>query len=208
MLKKLVRQEPAFTPGHLTLGEALLAAGNDEGALEAWREGYVRSDCFEFLVRISSHYLSRHNPAGAIATFRELAARSGGGQMPRFFLAQLFSRLEMVDEAWKQIMELRDEIAESPTLDYYLARTHERRAELGEACDLYRKVIKDTGGLDLIYHCNGCDATIRGYQSFCSNCRTWDTFKVIWTEPETPTEWDEEAGSPAWLGGTAFLEPA
>ena len=128
--------------------------------------------------------------------------------MPRFFLGRLFSRLEMIEEAWDQFVELRGRLAHSPTLDYYLGKVHERRGELPEACQLYRNVIQSTGALDVVYRCTGCGAQIIDWQAYCPECRAWDTFRTEWSESSQPPDLGFREPRPVWERSAPSAEPS
>lgn len=197
-LKKILRAEPDFTPAYVSLGNAAERLDRDDEAVSWFREGFARTGSPVFLTRIEEHHLSRQDPAGAIAAFRDLVGKRRSDVLPRFFLGRLFSRLEMNDEAWEVFTDLQAELPESPTLAYYVARVHERRGEYEEACRLYRKVVQATEGLRMWYRCTGCGEEVAGWQAFCPRCRAWDTYRVEWMEPTTPRELDVGEVRPVW----------
>jgi len=203
-LKKLVRAAPEFAPAYVALGEAARLLERDDEALSWFQEGFSKTGSPVFLMCIEDHFLARQHPAGAIAAFRDLAGRRKSDVLPRFFLGRLFSRLEMNDEAWEVFTELQNELPESPTLTYYIARVHERRGDHEEACRLYRRVVQDTQGLRMWFRCGGCGEEAAAWQAYCFKCRAWDTFHVEWMEPTTPGELDVAKAEPVW----GAVEPA
>ena len=110
----LLAQAPDFLPARILRGEALLAGGDEPGAMAAWRSSFLESGRPVFLQRIEDHFIERENPLRAIETLHELIAEAQNDLLPRFFLGRLYYRLEMHDEAFKTLKGLEDRVRSSP----------------------------------------------------------------------------------------------
>lgn len=197
-LKKILKDEPAFTPAYVALSEAARKQDRFDEGVKWLREGFAETGSPVFLARLEEQFLSRQDPAAAISTFRDLAESRRSDVLPRFFLGRLFTRLEMIEDAADVFSELRGELPDSPTVSYYVARIQEKRGEHAEACELYRSVIQATEGLRMWYRCTGCGTEVMGWQARCDECRAWDTFLVEWMEPTSPSELDVGEVRPVW----------
>jgi lipopolysaccharide biosynthesis regulator YciM len=184
-LRKLTRSDPSFVPAHLKLGEILKRQGQGQGAVQVWATGFEQTGSPVFLTTVEEHFLGAEDPEGAIEALREAVTRSRKDFLPRFFLAKLYMRLEMIDEAHREFRTLAGRATASPTLHAYLGFVLERRGEYRESAAEYRQVIKDLDYLNLQYHCQVCDERYAAWVERCTVCGEWNQIALDFGEDPT-----------------------
>jgi lipopolysaccharide biosynthesis regulator YciM len=187
VLRRLLKDDDQFIPAHLELGEALLAAGQEAEAVEAWYLGFETTGSPIFLNALEEHYLQREQPLAAIEALKRCVAQARKDTLPRFYLGKLYFRLEMLDDAMSSLMPLDGVATYAPTLHYLLGRIHERRGNYGEAAREYRKVIKEMDLVQLEYRCRACGEATMEWTHRCHSCGEWNTVEVNFRE-EIPLE--------------------
>ena len=181
-LRKLARAAPDFVPAQFRLGEILAERGLDDDAVQVWFQGFRQTGAPAFLSRLEEHYLDSEDPEGAIRVLQNAVAESGHDFLPRFFLAKLYLRLEMIDEAWRELQLLSDRATGSPVLHAHLGYVHERRREFQAASEAYRRVIQDQDYLQLQYRCQSCQHATPKWHDRCERCDAWNTIVLDFGE--------------------------
>jgi tetratricopeptide (TPR) repeat protein len=173
------------------LGETALLQGSAAGALAEWRRGYGVTGSPVFLQRIEDHFIERARPAEAIQTLHELISGADNDLLPRYYLGRLYYRLEMLDEALRQLSSIADRVAVSPTFHLLLARIHERRGQLDGAARSYLAAIKQAGLAATEYLCDACGSGFGAWSDRCEACGSWGSLEL---------DFEEERLTPADLG--------
>ncbi|HZI94519.1 MAG TPA: tetratricopeptide repeat protein [Patescibacteria group bacterium] len=181
-LRRLTRSDPAFVPAHLKLGEILKRQGQVEPAVQVWAAGFEQTGSPVFLNAIEEHFLAEEDPESAIEAIQAAVARSRKDFLPRFFLAKLYMRLEMIDAALREFSALSSRATTSPTLHAYLGAALERRGEYRESAAEYRQVIKDLEYLKLQYRCQVCDERYAAWADRCAICGEWNQIALDFGE--------------------------
>ena len=193
-LRKIARSAPEFAPAHLKLGELLAAQGQGDQAVEVWASGFDRTGAPVFLKTLEDHFLGEEDPEGAIAVIKDAAARAKKDFLPRFFLARLYLRLEMIDEAHRELESLRDRSRSTSTLHAYLGFARERRGDHRQAAEAYRKVIDELECLKLLYRCLICDETYSHWVDRCKLCGEWNQVALDFGEDPSSEDLAASAG--------------
>jgi tetratricopeptide (TPR) repeat protein len=175
---KVLKLAPAFVPALLRLGEAQREEGEVEAALETWHQAYRTTGSPIFLTAMENHFLEEEDPQVAIDTFRRLSAEAPRQVMPRFFLGKLFLRLEMIDEAHREFERLRERVAYSPALHYFLGKALARRREFAGAAAEFEQALDQLDLLRQQYGCSVCSARYRQWIDRCENCGEWSSVEI------------------------------
>jgi lipopolysaccharide biosynthesis regulator YciM len=182
ILKRLVRTEPAFVPAHLRLGKALAATGQGEDAVGAWEAGYKATAHPIFLSSIEDHYLKEEKPGKAIEALKSALLKSKNEIVPRFFLGKLYYRLEMLDDALREFVRMKSQVAYFPALHYHLAKILERQGSHHEALRELETVLLQTESLKVVYVCGTCARKYSAWVEYCERCGEWNSVVVDFRE--------------------------
>jgi len=190
-LRKIARSAPAFVPAQMKLGEILAGQGLDEDAVKVWSSGFKQTSSPAFLARIEEQFLAAEDPEGAISVLQEAASTAQRDFLPRFLLAKLYLRLEMIDEALRELRALVDRAGRmdrskgSPILHAHLGYAYERRHEFQAAAEAYRHVIHDQDHLVLSYRCQSCQRIYPRWVDRCEGCGEWNRVTLDFREDAT-----------------------
>lgn len=187
----LLEKTPDFLPARILRGEALLAKGDEDQAVEVWRQSFLETGRPVFLQRIEDHFIEGEDPLRAIETLQALIAEADNDLLPRFFLGRLYYRLEMHDEAHRVLSALAGRVRNSPTYHYLVGRIQERRGEKEKALEAYRTALLQSGIRRAEYVCGGCGARRPDWADRCDECGAWSSFEL---------DFEEEQLSPEALG--------
>lgn len=199
MLRKLVRSDPQFVPAHVRLGEALIAIRQGSAGVEAWARGFEATGSPVFLTFMEEHFLGNSEPEQAIEALRMAVTRSRSDFLPRLFLARLYLRLEMIEEAHEEFRALKDRAASSPTMHAYLAAIHERRGDHRMAAAEYREALRILDLPHLFYKCAVCGARYPDWEDRCGTCLEWNQIVLEFSEDRSLDEMSASTG-PIYLG--------
>lgn len=188
LFRGLLAHEPRFIPARIMLGEAELLEDREMEAIDAWRAGYQETGSPVFLQRIEDYFIEQEEPMRAIETLRALIATAGNDLLPRFYLGRLYYRLEMLEEAIKQLAGIEDRIKSSPTYHFLLGRIHHRRGDFAKAVESFGACLRqlDIGGAE--YLCRVCRERYADWRDSCSRCGSWNSVDLNFEEERLSAE--------------------
>lgn len=198
-LRKIVRSNPEFVPGHVRLGSVLIEMGQAGAGVEAWARGFEATGSPVFLSCMEDHFLGNSEPERAIEALRTAVTRSRSDFLPRLFLARLYLRLEMIDEAHREFRALKDRVSSSPSMHVFLASIHERRGDPREAVAEYREALKLLDLPRLFYRCGVCGTRYPEWCDRCEVCMEWSQVALDFGEDATLEEMGSSPG-PLYTG--------
>lgn len=182
LARKVLKKHPRFVPAWLALARAHAFAGDEAAAVDAWVEGFEKTNEAAILVEAEDYFQeSRHEgdpidrANAALRTFKRLAACSGSRPVAIAFLGKLQLRHRMLDEAAAAFESVRERFPENPTFAYYSARIAEQLGRPEDAARLYRTIIKNHGVLREIFECRACGRRHDAYFDRCAQCQRWGT---------------------------------
>lgn len=191
--RKVLKLAPNFVPALVRLGEAQLDEGETEAALQTWDQGFRATGSPVFLTAMENYFLEQEDPQVAIDTFRRMSAASPHELMPRFFLGKLYLRLEMIDEAHREFQRIRERVAYSPALHYFLGKALARRTDYAGAAAEFEKALDQMDLLRQQYACSVCSARYRQWLDRCETCGEWNSVEIELREDRSL----EEQGFPS-----------
>ena len=186
--RRLLGHEPRFIPARIMLGEAELLSGHEETAVAAWREGYLETGSPVFLHRIEDYFIEEQEPVAAIENLRALIAAADNDLLPRFYLGRLYYRLEMPEEALKQLAAVEERIKTSPTFHYLVGRIHERRGDLARANEAFQACLRQLEAGVAEYTCRICRTRTPDWRDYCSRCGSWNSVELDLEEEKLSAE--------------------
>ncbi len=200
IFRELLEQEPLFVPAGIMLGEAELMTGNEEAALDDWRQGFKRTGSPVFLQRIEDYHIEAEAPAQAIETLRSLIAHTDNDVLLRFFLGRLYYRLEMHDEALKALEGIGERLDDSPTYHFLLGRIRQRRSDQLGALARYLTCLKRLGVSSINFSCQVCGTRYSEWNDRCVTCGSWNAVDLDVREDQLEPEELGVVNLPVWGG--------
>ena len=179
LFQEVIRDDPAFVPGCLGLGEALQKLGKRREAVQVWAEGLQRTAALPLLRRLEQNEWEAGHPGEMIQLALGALARVPDDATLTFFLGQVYLDLSMLDEATEQFERLAALAPEIGTFHAYLGSLLERRGKLTEALVEYRQALKTRGVFDLPHRCGECGNPFPGWVDRCDRCGRWNSIQPV-----------------------------
>ena len=180
LARKLLKKHPRFVPAWIALGRAHALSGDEPAAVDAWVEGYEKTNEAAILVEAEDWFQEgRHEgdpierAHAALRAFKRFAACSGSRPVAVAYLGKLHVRHRMLDDAATAFESVRERFPENPTFAYYSARIAEQLGRPEEAARLYRGIIKSLAVLRETFECRACGARGERYFDRCEQCGRW-----------------------------------
>jgi tetratricopeptide (TPR) repeat protein len=170
-----LRARPDFVPATLLLGDAHLKAGDTREALRVWERGLEAEPAAPLLARIEQLYRAEGRPARMISLYQDAAARRPDDLSVAFGLGRVYFELAMLDEAAEQFEKLEVRAPELPSIHAHLGAIFERRGQMREAVDEYRRALRFPGAVEWPHRCEACGITQPSWFDRCGTCRRWNT---------------------------------
>lgn len=174
-LKEVLKNEDAFLPGHVLLGDVLDRQGNTANAAKVWEKALSKFQNPEALIlRLEDLCIRESAPERILERYnREILTHPNGMNM-RLLLARLYLRLEMVDNAIEELERLQNEGEDGFYHSVLLGEAYLRRKQGGRAAHLFHRAL----GLDREYTPHfkcPCGADTVAWSARCESCGQWDT---------------------------------
>lgn len=170
-----LRARPDFVPAALALGDLHLKAGDTREAQRVWERALEAEPAPPLLSRLEQLHRAGGRPGRMISLYRDAATRHPEDLAIAFGLGRVYFELAMLDEAAEQFQKLEVRAPDLYSIHAYLGAIFERRGQVREAFEEYRRALRFPGGLEWLHHCGACGATQPSWFDRCSACRRWNT---------------------------------
>jgi len=157
------------------LSDAQLKAGDGREALRTWERALEAQPALPLLGRIEQLHRAEGRPTRMISLYKEAAARHPDNLAVAFGLGRVYFELAMLDEAAEQFEKMEVRAQELPSIHAYLGAIFERRGQLREALEEYRRALRFTESFDWPHRCVSCGAAHPRWVDRCPSCRCWNT---------------------------------
>jgi len=173
--REALRTRPDFLPATLVLGDAYLKMGDTREALRIWERALVGQPAPPLLSRLEHLYRADGRPARMISLYEEAAARHPEDRAIAFGLGRVYFGLAMLDEAAEQFEKLEVREPDLAAIHAYLGAIFERRGQVAEALEEYRRALGFPQTIEWPHHCSACRAVEPSWFDRCPACRAWNT---------------------------------
>lgn len=173
-LKSIIKTDSDFVAAYIALADAYLEENKIGDAREILVKGYETTFSLVFLVKLEDIFLSMGEP-GKIIDFY-LKAVEGDRTDPKiqFFLAKLYYRLEMIDDALQTLNNLDASAFDSTDIHVLLGNIYERRAQHDLAAEEFKKALKVEKPFVIPFCCSKCSYTSKEWVGRCPECKNWN----------------------------------
>ena len=182
MLKMLVKDNREFICAWVLLGDTLRKLEEEDRALDAYKEGFEATMAGILLHRIEDVHLQRERPEDALAAVNQMRFRVSRDIIPRFFLGRLYYRLEMLEEAYQFLSNLKPQASRSAVLHYILGSIEDRLGKSGDAASSYRRAAVENPAIVHEYWCFSCHTPQKTWQDRCPQCKAWNSVEINFKE--------------------------
>jgi lipopolysaccharide biosynthesis regulator YciM len=172
-----LRADRDFLPATLALGDAWEAAGDHREALRVWERAAESRPVLPLLARLERVYRRDGRPGRMIALYRTAAGRVPDDLALAAALGRVYFELEMLDEAAEQFEKLEVRAPDLPVVHAFLGAVFERRGDVRDAFDEYRRALRLSHGFDWPHRCQACEAASPTWRDRCPQCHRWNTLR-------------------------------
>jgi lipopolysaccharide biosynthesis regulator YciM len=173
--KEALRIQADFVPAALLLGDGQLKGGDPREALRTWERALEAQPALPLLARIEQLHRAEGRPTRMISLYEAAAARQPDKLAVAFGLGRVYFELAMLDEAAEQFEKMEVRAKELPVIHAYLGAIFERRGQVREALEEYRRALRFTESFDWPHRCAACGAALPHWVDRCPSCRRWNT---------------------------------
>jgi lipopolysaccharide biosynthesis regulator YciM len=176
--KEALRIRADFLPAALLLGDAQLQAGDSREALRTWERALETEPAVPVLERIAHLHRAAGRPARIVELYQEMAARHPENLAVAFGLSRVYFELAMLDEATEQLEKIEVRTPDLPAVHAYLGATFERRGQLHQALDEYRRAVGFPRAFEWPHRCAACGMEQAAWFDRCPSCKRWNTSRA------------------------------
>ena len=173
--KDILGEDHSFEPAHLGLAEVLLARDESEGAADYLEKTYESTRSRIILARLEDLLIRLGDPMRIIRLTEDAAKREPDNPEARFFLGKLYYRLEMVDDALRELGGMEESF---PEVHMLLGELYLRRQQCEKAAGQFKKTLELKKALRVPYRCQACGHKESDWSGRCPNCGGWATFRL------------------------------
>jgi lipopolysaccharide biosynthesis regulator YciM len=173
--KGILKENDQFIPAHLSMSEVMSAQDNTDGAVEYLEKAYETTRSQMILVRLEELLIDLGDPLRLIRIYQHRLSQEQDNTELRFFLAKLFFRLEMVDDAFRELETLDDTFPEVPLL---LGELYMRRQQCEKAVVQFKKTMKLSKALRIPFKCSACGNAHNSWSGRCPSCGSWNSLNL------------------------------
>lgn len=163
-----------FVPTHLAMAEVLYSQGKVPEAIDYLEGVFKRTGSLLLLARLEEILLERSSPSRLIEIYRDALERWPENEILKFFMAKLYFRLEMLDDAMAILSEIDEE--RIPHTRKIKGMIYLRRGQTEDAATEFRKALDMKNTLKVPYRCSVCGTRQKDYHGRCENCGTWNSY--------------------------------
>jgi lipopolysaccharide biosynthesis regulator YciM len=175
-LKAVIKADKEFIAAYIALAEGYLKEEKHKDAVAIFKKGYEETSSMVFLVRMEDFFIKKGEPGSIIDLYQKAIQNDRKDIRLQFFLAKLYYRLEMIDDASNTINAMDTSSFDHPGLHILLGNIHERRSQYEEANDEFKKALRAGKPLVVPFCCSHCSFSTRDWTGRCPECRSWNTF--------------------------------
>jgi tetratricopeptide (TPR) repeat protein len=175
-LKAVIKADKDFIAAYVALAEGYLKEDKHKDAAAIFKKGYEETSSMVFLVRMEDYFIKKGEPGSIIDIYQKAIQKDNKDIRLQFFLAKLYYRLEMIDDASNTINAMDTTSFDHPGMHILLGNIHERRSQFEEAKNEFKKALRSGRPLVLPFCCSHCSFSTRDWAGRCPECRSWNTF--------------------------------
>jgi tetratricopeptide (TPR) repeat protein len=172
-LERLVKEDEGFAPGHAALGEALLALGEKDAALQVWIRGYQISGQAGLLLKAEAVRERAGEAEEMLKLYRKLGKKGG---TPVLLRARLLLQLERAQEALKLLEEDAQGVGGTRAGRLLVGEALNRLRSFDGAADAFRKAVFGAqADLPVAFVCDPCRHAVAEWAATCPACGAVDS---------------------------------
>jgi lipopolysaccharide biosynthesis regulator YciM len=177
--RTVLRLEKDFIPATLGLAEVLLREGETEEAINLLEKSHEQTSSMIVLLRLEDLLISVGEPLRLIRIYKSNILKNPQDPLIKFFLAKLYYRLEMIDDAFETMAAVDTGGTVYPEMSRLMGNLYMKRNQMDRAVYEFKKALEaHKCAFSLSYSCKNCGHTSSEWSGRCSNCLQWSTYQL------------------------------
>jgi lipopolysaccharide biosynthesis regulator YciM len=173
--KGALKVDRDFAPAVVALGDALEQTGDHREAVRTWERAVEQHPVVPLLTRLERAYREEGRPSRMIALYRSAVERSPHDLSIAVGLGRVYFELEMLDEAADQFEKIETGAPNLAVVHAYLGAVFERRGQMREACEEYRRALRLAEAFHWPQRCRDCAGQVTMWRDRCPHCGRWNS---------------------------------
>jgi lipopolysaccharide biosynthesis regulator YciM len=184
LCKEIIKQDRGFLPAYLLIGEIYQKQKRWVEAGRILGRGFRVSKHVIFLLRLEDLYLKRNDRRTLLKIHRRIIESNSGNTIFPFFYARLCLRLNMLDEAMDELVEIKDRRKHMASLHSLMAEIFARKGRPEEAVRAYKTATELAGYEKPLFVCRFCRRETTEWVARCPLCSQWNGYHLAIQEDE------------------------
>jgi tetratricopeptide (TPR) repeat protein len=176
LCKEIIKQEKDFQPAYVLLGDIYKKQERWAEAGKILGKGFHVSKSVVFLLRLEDLYLKRDDSKTLVKIYRRMLQSNPDNLVIPFLYSRLCLRLNMLDEAMDELVEIKKRGKDLPALHGLMAEVLAQKGQIEEAVQEYKRNAEFTGFLRFPFLCRSCQRQSVEWVARCPSCQQWNTY--------------------------------
>lgn len=177
-LSGIIKHDREFIAAYLALAETHIGNGNHKEAENLLLQGYHETSSLVFLLRLEDYFIALGEPGRIIDLYQKAVQGSPRDQNLQFFIAKLYYRLEMIDDALETVENIDLSSIDYPELHILLGDIYQRRGQHDKSAVEFKTAIKFKRPLLVPYCCSNCKYITKEWEGRCPKCSHWNSLTL------------------------------
>lgn len=174
-LDAVVKQDRAFVPALVALGDALVESGRLDEAMKLWEKAVRVHPRLVFIERLLQHERSAREHERILALLGKHWSEIEG-DAARLILARSAMAGGAFDTAERELRAIGRQ--DAPTVQRAWAELHHQRGDHAAAWTAVSRAADQLGAGAADHHCASCGRPSETWVGFCGGCGRWDTYRA------------------------------
>ena len=177
--RQSIKVDRDFVPASLALGDAHEAGGDLREAVRVWERAADRHPSLPLLARLERAYRLEGRPSRMISLYQSAVQRAPDDLSISVALGRVYFELEMLDEAADHFERLEVRAREFPVVHAFLGAIFERRGDVREAFEEYRRALRQAQAFTWPHRCRDCGTLASTWEDRCPRCGHWNSLRPV-----------------------------
>ncbi|MBI5892950.1 MAG: tetratricopeptide repeat protein [Deltaproteobacteria bacterium] len=174
-IEDILKIDNSFVPAHILMGNIFYKQGKPSSAVKVWERAYRKYRHIALFMQLEELYLKESLPSKIIRLYKRTIDFHPDDKRLRLFLARLYLRLEMIDEAIKELEGLSMEGENSRYQNLLIAEAYTRRGRFDKAAAAFKNAIGAKDAVAPLFECRNCNHCINEWKCRCPQCGKYNT---------------------------------
>lgn len=174
-IEEILKIDNSFMPAHILMGNIFYKQGKPSSAVKVWERAYRKCRHIALFMQLEELYLKESLPYKIIRLYKRTIDFHPDDKRLRLFLARLYLRLEMIDEAIKELEGLSMEGENSKYQNLLIADAYARRGRFDKAAAAFKNAIGAKDAAAPLFKCQNCNHGINEWKCRCPQCGKYNT---------------------------------